>query len=54
MSIVRCKYCNKGIDTDFDDEHFIEDTEDCVLQADQKEEITNDLDELFKHLNDPL
>ncbi len=54
MSIVRCEYCNKGIDTDFDAEHFVEDTEDCVLKKERNEQITNDLDELFKHLNDPL
>jgi len=54
MSIVRCDFCNKNIDTDYDDEHFIEDTEDCVLQADYNEELTSDLNETFNHLNDPL
>ncbi len=35
MSIVRCEYCNKGIDTDFDAEHFVEDTEDCLIEHEE-------------------
>ena len=33
MSIVRCKYCEKEIDTDYDAEHFITGTEYCLEQV---------------------
>lgn len=33
MSIVRCNHCNKNIDTDFDAEHFVPDTEHCLIQV---------------------
>ena len=39
MSIVRCEFCQKNIDTDFDAEHFIYDTEDCRLEKEYKEEV---------------
>lgn len=33
MSIIHCSYCDKGIDTDYDMEHFIAGTEDCLMQV---------------------
>jgi len=55
MSIVYCSYCNKGIDTDFDAEHFVdEDMEDCIIKEQYNEELTSDLDNTFRNLNQPL
>ncbi len=50
MSIVRCEYCNKNIDTDFDAEHF-EDKEMCVAEKDYKDYLDETLRYLFKNLN---
>lgn len=33
MSIVRCNYCDKNIDTDQDAEHFVANTEHCLIQV---------------------
>ncbi len=54
MSIVYCHYCIKEIDTDFDADHFIPNTEDCVLEAKYNKDLTNDLGDLFRNLNEPL
>jgi len=35
MSIVHCNHCNKDIDTDFEAEHFIPDTEHCLIQVEE-------------------
>lgn len=35
MSIVHCNHCNKDIDTDFDAEHFVPDTEHCLIQVEE-------------------
>ncbi len=33
MSIVRCNYCDKNIDTEQDAEHFAPGTEHCLIQV---------------------
>ncbi len=35
MSIVRCDFCQKNIDTDYDAEHFVPDTEYCLIQVEK-------------------
>lgn len=38
MSLIRCEYCQKNIDTDFNDEHFDveESTFECVIEEQDK------------------
>ena len=36
MSMVYCDYCDKLIDTDFEDQHFDEELENCMKELEDK------------------
>lgn len=47
MSVMYCSYCNRRVDTDFDAEHFVPDTEHCLIQV---QEAAPDLLKVLKEV----
>ena len=35
MSMIYCEYCDEFVDTDYNVEHFIYQTEDCVIEVEE-------------------